>query len=651
MPAPTSKKPQHLPPSRLKKKPTVKEYEPYKQYLKGGNSKLKQELPCPIMDKGTLVGYEWKFFNIIEIIKRIPIYNPFRNCEGYYFDLDEMNQFITFVISECIYPEGKHTGKSFIPELWQWAVYLNIFCWKRIDNNNRRYKEVFIYVPRKNGKTVGFGSIPTLYMFFVDKENRSQNFACAADIEQASLNFFHTAYMIEQNVNLISRLRNKKVFRSTRSFEHAKDGSMFKVLSSIAETKHGLSPNFAYVDEIHAHKSSELIDVMVTGTAAREQSLSIYTTTADYDRESICNDMYFRAKSIAKGESDDSSFLPVIYEAEVEDDFKSIIVWKKANPNFGVSIYPAYFERQIKVCLDNPTLLNRFLRLHLNIRTKVETVWIPSWIWNKGKGSADELLTVSEIKDKLFEFKHWHNYANSNDWWHSPQTDLYLEDFRHYYTWYFKQLEELKDEECYGGYDNTSVNDIAAFTLYFPKRMVSLAWFWVPAESIYRRSTEENIPYNRWYKSGLINNIPMACISEKDVTETLLGSNGILKYFENCRLVCVDAWGSNFLFEACFQAAIPTKKYPQSYAGMNGPCQKLEADISNIQHFHGNNPIQTWMIQNVTITMNNNNQKRTSKEKSSDKIDGIASLLMSIGGYMYNDSQVISEIVGLRDDI
>jgi phage terminase large subunit-like protein len=135
-------------------------------------------------------------------------------------------------------------------------------------------------------------------MFFVDKEKRSQNYCCAADVEQASNNFRHCQYMIENNPKLISRLREKRVFRSTRSFEH-NDGAIYKVLSSIADTKHGLSPNFVYVDEVHAHPNSELIDVMLTGTAARTQPLVLYTTTADYDRPSVCNSLYDKAKAIA----------------------------------------------------------------------------------------------------------------------------------------------------------------------------------------------------------------------------------------------------------------------------------------------------------------------------------------------------------------
>jgi phage terminase large subunit-like protein len=263
------------------------------KFFKGGKST--QLLPLPVREKNLIVGMKWTKVNLVDILNLIPDYSPFTNADDYYFDITEYDKFVNFTINECVFPEGELAGLPFIPELWQWCVFLNMFCWKDRKTNRRRYREVFIYVGRKNGKTSSFGVIPTLYMTFCDPEQRSQNFCCAADIEQASVNFSHVSFNIESNPRLLGRLLNNRVSRSIRSYE-TKTGNTFKVLSSIAETKHGLSPNFVYADEIHAHKDGELIDVMVTGTASRPQPLIIYTTTADFDRQSVCNDLHSRAK-------------------------------------------------------------------------------------------------------------------------------------------------------------------------------------------------------------------------------------------------------------------------------------------------------------------------------------------------------------------
>jgi phage terminase large subunit-like protein len=490
-------------------------------------------------------------------------------------------------------------------------------------------------------------------MFYADGEKRSQNFCCAADVEQAAVNFRHVSYNIEQNPRLLGRLHNERVNRSVKTFEH-KDGSMFKVLSSIAETKHGLSPNFVYVDEVHAHRSGELIDVMVTGTAGRSQPLIVYTTTADFDRVSVCNDMYARAKSIALGQREEATFLPVIYEASVDEDFNSYNVWVKANPNFGVSIYPEYFERQIQICRSNPSLLNRFLRLHLNIRTKTETVWIPPWVWANGTTVEDPLLSVEDIKCKINQFKHWHNYSYTREWTASKESETYINDFRNYYTWYFRKVEELRHSEAWGGYDNTASSDIASFVLYFPTEGIVLPWFWVPAESISRRSIEERIPYDRWHKAGLINNTPLACISEIDIGRALTGSElgpGICEYFTDIRNVSYDRWGSNFVYETLYNYGVTARPYPQSFAAMNEPCRKLETMITNSELFHGGNPILDWMMNNSMVTINNNNQKRVDKNKSTDKVDGIVAFLMAIGGHIYTENNVINSLPGLDNEL
>lgn len=620
----------------------------YSKYFKGGKST--RELPLPVREKDKVVGFKWIKVNLVELLNMLPYYSPFTNADGYYFDLDEYDKFVNFTINECIYPEGVLAGKPFIPEKWQWCVFLNMFCWKSKETGRRRYREVFILVPRKNGKTSAFGVIPTLYMTYCDPEQRSQNFCCAADIEQASVNFRHVTYNIEQNPRLLGRLVNNRVNRgNVRSFE-TKTGNTFKVLSSIADTKHGLSPNFVYIDEVHAHKDGELIDVMVTGTAARPEPLIVYTTTADFDRESVCNNLYARAKKIALGHIVSTTFLPVIYEAELTDDYKDEAVWRKANPNFGISVYPQYFREQIEICETSPVSLNRFLRLHLNIKTKTETVWIPPWIWANGDAKQDKLLSIDDIKSKLYDFRFWHSIAKTPEFQKST-VDTYILEFQQWYTWYFNKLEELRNSPCWGGYDNSSASDIASFNLFFPEERCTIPWFWVPAESIDRRSKEDRIPYDRWYRAGIINNTPMARISEIDISSTLVGTDnggyGITTYFTNINNVAFDRWGSNYIYEILYNYGIKAEAYAQTFAAMNEPCRKLETMITNGEFFHGKNPVLEWMNNNTMAVANNNNQMRVDKNKSSDKVDGMVALLMAIGGYIYSNSNVIQSLPGL----
>jgi len=621
---------------------------PEAEYIRGP---VWVDIPVPVRDGMVVKGYEWKSTDLIVLLNLIPDYSPFIDAEGYYFDVEQLKQFISFVVNECVYPEGINTGDPFVPEQWQWCIYANMFCWKSEKTHFRRYREVFIYVPRKNGKTSAFGMIPTLYEFYCSDEKRAQLFCCAADTEQASVNFRHSVYSIETNTRLLSRLREQKVNRSTRSFEHT-DGTTFKVLSSIAETKHGLSPSFVYADEIHAHKDSELIDVMITGMAARPQPLLIYTTTADYDRPSVCNSLYDRAKSIQSGKQTDPTFLPVIYEASIADDYHKEEVWRKANPNYEKSIYAEHFERMIRTAESNPAELNKFLRLHLNVKTKTETTWIPSHIWVKGAPQQSSLLSVKEIKAWLFEHNLWHNIALSSKWGHSSTIDIYIEQYQNYYTWYINKVHDLQNAECYGGYDNSSTKDIAAFTLWFPNEHVLLFWGWCPGESIYTRSVEQNVPYSRWYEAGLINDTPQTNISEVAIGNALIGTSdkvGIASHFKGLMSVSFDRWGSNYIHEVFSTYGISARAYPQSFAGMNQPCRVMETMVSNEDFWHGGHPVLEWMIGNTMVEMNRDEQIRPSRKNSSDKIDGIVSGLMAIGGHLYPEVETIRDIRGLKE--
>ena len=110
----------------------------------------------------------------------------------------------------------------------------------------------------------------------------------------------------------------------------------------------------------------------------------------------------------------------------------------------------------------------------------------------------------------------------------------------------------------------------------------------------------------------------------------------------------INRWGSNYIYEILFNYGISAKGYPQTFAGMNEPCNKLETMITNSELFHGKNPVLDWMNNNTMAVSNNNNQMRVDKNKSTDKVDGMVALLMAIGCHIHTDSNVINSLPGLE---
>ena len=153
--------------------------------------------------------------------------------------------------------------------------------------------------------------------------------------------------------------------------------STYQVLSADAYTKHGLNAHGIIFDELHAQPNRELWDVLATSTGARSQPLTVAITTAGFDRNSICWELHEYARRIKEGVIEDDSFLPVIYAADEQDDWRDPKIWRKANPNLGVSISEDYLKRECAKAGNVPAYENTFRRLHLNQWTQQESRWLP----------------------------------------------------------------------------------------------------------------------------------------------------------------------------------------------------------------------------------------------------------------------------------
>ena len=305
--------------------------------------------------------------DIRKIIKLIPGYDPYRDAEGCWFDADEAQLACDFFPEFLVFFKGPLQGRPFQLEPWEMALVANAFGWKTLrecklckgtGNDNagepcagchgtgqwevRRYRDVFLFVPRKNGKTTLVAGIANLVLF-ADGEYGAEIYSAAADREQASLAFDTAQFQVNHDPDLARRSKShyKRItVESTHSF--------YQAISSDAHTKFGFDVHCAMIDEVHAHPNSKLIDALVTGTAARKQPLVFYITTSDIERQSICNDLYDRAVRVRDGITPDPAFLPIIYEAGKEDDWTDPKVWAKANPNLGISVDRDYFERECK---------------------------------------------------------------------------------------------------------------------------------------------------------------------------------------------------------------------------------------------------------------------------------------------------------------
>jgi phage terminase large subunit-like protein len=509
-----------------------------------------------------------------DVYRLIPGYDPFATSGDCTFDPRRAKRAIDF-FHECLtFTAGEWMGRPFMLERWQQAIVGNLFGWKRPDGT-RRYREAFIFVPRKNGKSELAGGLGNL-LTFADGEPGAQVYCAAADREQARLVFNAAKTMVAAEPELAGRGR-----AYTNAILAPATGSVLKVVSAEAYSKHGVNAHGVIIDELHAQPNRELVDVLTTSTGARRQPLLIHITTADFDRESICNEKHEYACKVRDGIIDDPAFLPVIYEAPPDADWIDPEVWAEVNPNLGVSVSVEYLQRECRRARETPTYENTFKRLHLNMRTAQDVRWLSVEQWDACGGSP-----VDEAA--------------------------------------------LRGRECYAGLDLSTTTDVSALVLVFldPEGAVTLVpRFWIPGDNAHKREKRDRVPYVTWARQGLIEMTP-GNVVDYDVVRTRINELG--RIFQ-VREIAVDPWNATQLSTQLQGDGFEVVNFGQGYKDMTSPAKELEKLVVSGRLRHGGHPVLRWMASNVAVEMDAAGNLKPSKKKSTERIDGITAAVMALG--------------------
>lgn len=510
-----------------------------------------------------------------EIIKMIPGYDPYRDAGDCTFDptITGALRAVNFYPKYLTHVKGDLADKPLHLELWEIAIIANLFGWKRPDGT-RRYREAFIYVPRKNGKTTLIAGIPNI-MLFSDGEKGAEIYAAAADRDQAAIIWEISKKQIENNKTL---LKNCRIYMKSIVVEAS--GSFYKPISRDANTKHGFNVHCAVVDELHAHKDGELVEVLATSTGSRKQPLIVYITTADYDRESMCNEKYKYACDV-RDNGKDRYFLPVIYEAKKDDDWEDREVWKKANPNLGISLEWEYMERAYQKAKASAVYQNSFRRLHLNMKTEQDVRWLDMTRWDSCQFKMENIFDEKSVRGK----------------------------------------------KCYAGLDLASVSDLCSLSLYFPDGHYLLSISWLPRETAYERQKNDGVPYLAWADEGYIKLTP-GNVADYDFIRSDINK---LNEFFNIKEIALDRWNSTQIQTQLIGDGFDIVPFGQGFGSLSAPSKEFERLVLAGELKHGGNPVLRWSAGNVTIEMDAAECIKPSKRKSHEKIDPIVAAIMAIG--------------------
>lgn len=494
--------------------------------------------------------------------------------QGYFFDRKAAARVVRFFERELRHTKGEAAGEPFILQRWQKKLLRRLFGWKSRETGLRKYRTLYLEIPRKNGKSA-FGSGLALYLLDADGEIGAEVMSAAADTDQAAIVFETAKQMVLANPKLKNRI---EIFK--RSLVVHSSASTYKVISAEANTKHGANLSAVIIDELHAQPNRELTDVLVTSMAYRQQPMTVFLTTAGYDKNSICWEYHDYAEKVAKGIIKDPSFLGVVFAADPRDDWRLESTWRKANPNYGITVQPTYIKEQALKASEVVAYENTFKRLHLNIWTEQDSRWLPIEKW-----------------------------------------DSCGRDF---------SLEELTGRDCIVGVDLATTTDVTAVCLLFPfsdGTYKAQAEFFVPREAVAVRTKRDRIPYDLWTQQGYIQTTPGA-VCDYDYIRKAFSRWG--QQYRITQIV-IDRWNATQLATQLQGDGFEVAFFGQGFASMSAPMKELNALILGERIHHRHCPVMRWMVSNVAVEQDAAGNIKPSKRRSKEKIDGVVALVNALG--------------------
>ena len=511
----------------------------------------------------------------------------------YRFNADRAERFCVF--AELMpHVKGKWSGTTLILENWQCFLLVNLFGWEDKKTGLRRFQRAFVFLPRKNGKTT-IAAIIGLGMLTIEAEPGAEVY-CGATSEDQANEVFRPAKAMANKAKGFKEQFGVEVMAS--SIHREDELSFFRRL--IGKPGEGQSPYCAIHDEYHEHPTSEQVDSMNTGMGSRQEPLQLIITTAGVDISSPCKEFDDYARQVIQGIRKDDQLFVLIYAMNEGDDWKDLKTWKKANPNYGVSVSKQYLKNKLNEAKQRVSQQNIIRCKHLNEWMNVSTRWIDADLWRKGE---DKKLNID-------------NY---------------------------------KGEPCFIGLDLASKIDICSLIRLFQWEglWIAFANHYLPSETIW---LPQNQHYQQWLTEGWIIETEGARTDFRQIETDIKKINGINPIVE----LAFDPREAGYLIADIQEwASFECVEIVQGPAHMSEPMKELEAVIHDNKIRHNGDPVLAWMISNVIKKQGKMGGAvkyyYPTKEKDDQKIDGVIALIMALNrAISHEDETSVYETRGLR---
>jgi phage terminase large subunit-like protein len=523
----------------------------------------------------------------------------------YRFDHEKAARVCRF-IEALPHSKGKWArGKETIRlEPWQVWVLACTFGWLGKADGLRRFRILFVVVPRKNGKSALSAGV-ALYMLCADGEFGAEVYSGATNEKQAWEVFKPAQLMAQRTPALLKRFG---VDVLAKAIVRLVDNSKMETI--IGDPGDGQSPSCSIHDEYHEHADDRQVDTMQTGMGARDQPLQVLITTAGDNLAGPCYARIGeeRKKLAGIGHNggpplEDQTFFAE-WTIDDEDDWKSEEALRKANPNFDVSVGGDFLKARQRDAIATPRKAGVFKTKHLNL-------------WVSAKAAYFDIEAWRRCRDPGLPMKAVEGYA----------------------------LKRLVGRRCIAGLDLASKVDIAALELLFPPigakataddPYIRLGFYFLPSETV------QNVPaYQAWDAEGLLNVTDGNIIDYDEILEALREIRGAFQL----EMVAYDPHQATMLVTSMQKEGFPVLEYRPMVLNFSEPMKQLDALTKAGTIAHGGDPVMEWEMSNVVAQPDakDNVYPRKPEGQGHLKIDNPVALISALGVAMSNqEAPVVS---------
>lgn len=460
---------------------------------------------------------------------------------------------------------------------------VNLFGFRKQDGT-RRFSTALFAIARKNAKST-LASIIGLYCQNCEGENGPQVITGATTGSQARIVFKVAKTMVEKTSDLREAFGLAPFANAIASYNN---GGTFKPINAKASTQDGLNPSCTILDELHAHKNHDLLNVLKSAAGARKNALFLYLTTEGYANPGPWEEEREFAKKVLRGVIEADHYLAVYYAVdekdedlgtEEDDDFDES-AWVKANPL--IEVNPELLRKIREAAIeakDKPGTHAEFKIKRLNRPSSVAKGWVNLTKWRECKGEVD--------------------------------------------------LAKLKTVPCWGGLDLSGTTDLTSFRLVWMLEgwLYTAGWRWVPSAAVRRRTQRGLIPYAGWLLKGILLESGNEAIDYTPIEKKIIE----VKENFNLQAVGYDGWNASQSVQRLSAAGVEMQQFIQGPKSYHPAMQALEIAYLNGKFAHGNDPILNWNASNLIAREDVNLNKAPDKKRAAEKIDDMCALLMAVG--------------------